>query len=303
MHGFDFSRTSSGCRGCAGALCSVNLSSAAKPACTARSVSSRSRSNTSFKRSEELLRRPCADRRGSRTARRDDAVFGEDVAFLHESGLDIFRAGHHARAGHRVHHVAVQEAKAANESSGSRMMLIFFSGRKSTRRNGRSWPSRDSSNPPCRGPLPNSRPCSSEVSELKTIFSEAIADVASGIPPRTGASSRCSAPWEFRRASCERSLGGDGRRGGRLLCEPCRQRSERHLLSFSIPVLITFISFKSSTSPLGQELFTITRSQPCASGTLLHSRPLPPGSSTSMKLRWQFTGHQWHTVSIDVAVL
>ncbi len=47
----------------------------------------------------------------------------------------------------------------------------------------------------------------------------------------------------------------------------------------------------------------MTRSQPDASGTLLHARPLPSSSSTSMKLRWQFTGHQWHTVSGDVAVL
>src|ERR1700733_2990396 len=74
-------------------------------------------------------------------------------------------------------------------------------------------------------------------------------------------------------------------------------------LVFSIPALMTFISFKSSTSPLGHELLTITRSQPSDSGTLLHDRPWPPGSSTSMKLRWQFTGHQLHTVSFAVVVL
>src|SRR5579863_8105660 len=73
-------------------------------------------------------------------------------------------------------------------------------------------------------------------------------------------------------------------------------------LVFSIPALITFISFKSSTSPLGQELLTITRSQPTDKGTLLHSRPCPPGSFTSMKLRWQFTGHQLNTVSFAVVV-
>src|SRR5665213_3669801 len=74
-------------------------------------------------------------------------------------------------------------------------------------------------------------------------------------------------------------------------------------LVFSIPALITFISFKSSTSPLGHELLTITRSHPKVMGTLLHSRPWPPGKATSMKLRWQFTGHQLHTVSFAVVVL
>src|SRR6202051_468608 len=72
---------------------------------------------------------------------------------------------------------------------------------------------------------------------------------------------------------------------------------------FSIPALITFISFRSSTRPLGQELFTMTRSQPRESGTLLQSRPLPPGSSTSIKLRWQVTGHQLQMVSVDVVVV
>src|SRR6266851_1618583 len=74
-------------------------------------------------------------------------------------------------------------------------------------------------------------------------------------------------------------------------------------LVFSIPALITFISFKSSTKPLGHELFTITRSQPRDNGTLLHERPWPPGNSTSMKLRWQLTGHQLQTVSFAVVVV
>src|SRR4029077_7417358 len=74
-------------------------------------------------------------------------------------------------------------------------------------------------------------------------------------------------------------------------------------LVFSIPALITFISFKSSTSPLGQELLTITRSHPRDSGTLLQERPWPPGNWTSMKLRWQFTGHQLQTVSLAVVVV
>src|ERR1700722_9478455 len=74
-------------------------------------------------------------------------------------------------------------------------------------------------------------------------------------------------------------------------------------LVFSIPALITFISFKSSTRPLGHELFTITRSHPTDIGILLHSRPFPPGRATSIKLRWQFTGHQLHTVSFAVVVV
>src|SRR5215469_18794063 len=74
-------------------------------------------------------------------------------------------------------------------------------------------------------------------------------------------------------------------------------------LVFSIPALITFISFRSSTRPLGQELLTITRSHPEGSGTLLQGRPLPSRSSTSMKLRWQLTGHQRHTVSAEVKFL
>ena len=41
------------------------------------------------------------------------------------------------------------------------------------------------------------------------------------------------------------------------------------------------ISFKSSTSPFGHELLTITRSQPSEIGILLQVRPRPPGSATS----------------------
>ena len=102
----------------------------------------------------------------------------------------------------------------------------------------------------------------------------------------------------------ERSLGGDaGVAAEALLCGTMSAMLGNAFLVFSIPALITFISFRSSTKPLGQELFTITRSQPFDSGTLLHSRPLPPGNSTSMKLRWQVTGHQLHTVSLAVVVL
>ena len=58
----------------------------------------------------------------------------------------------------------------------------------------------------------------------------------------------------------------------------------------------TRISFASSSNPFGQELPLITRSQPCTSGTLLHSRPLPSGRRTSMKVRLQLTGHQLQVV-------
>ncbi len=40
----------------------------------------------------------------------------------------------------------------------------------------------------------------------------------------------------------------------------------------------------------------MTRSQPCSSGTLLHGRPLAPGTATSMKARLQLTGHQLQIV-------
>ena len=40
----------------------------------------------------------------------------------------------------------------------------------------------------------------------------------------------------------------------------------------------------------------MTRSQPKPSGTLLHGRPLPSGSCTSMNVRLQLTGHQVHVV-------
>ena len=60
--------------------------------------------------------------------------------------------------------------------------------------------------------------------------------------------------------------------------------------------LTTRISLASSSSPFGQELPLITRSQPSTSGTLLHGRPLPSGSRTSMKVRLQFTGHQLQVV-------
>src|ERR1017187_4156756 len=38
-------------------------------------------------------------------------------------------------------------------------------------------------------------------------------------------------------------------------------------------------------------------------GVLLHSRPFPPGNSTSIKLRWHVTGHQLQIVSLDVVVV
>ena len=60
--------------------------------------------------------------------------------------------------------------------------------------------------------------------------------------------------------------------------------------------LTTRISLTSSSSPFGQELPPITRSQPSASATLLHGRPLPSGRRTSMKVRLQLTGHQLQVV-------
>src|SRR6185503_19713343 len=46
----------------------------------------------------------------------------------------------------------------------------------------------------------------------------------------------------------------------------------------------------------------MTRSQPAASGSLLHERPLPPGSCTSMNVRVQLIGHHLHTVSALVVL-
>ena len=65
----------------------------------------------------------------------------------------------------------------------------------------------------------------------------------------------------------------------------------------------TRISFASSSRPLGQEFPLITRSQPAASGTLLHDRPLPSGSRTSMNVRLQFTGHHLHVVCSFVVLV
>ena len=56
------------------------------------------------------------------------------------------------------------------------------------------------------------------------------------------------------------------------------------------------ISLASSTNPFGQELPLMTRSQPAPSGTLLHGRPRPFGSLTSMNVRLQLTGHHVHVV-------
>ena len=58
----------------------------------------------------------------------------------------------------------------------------------------------------------------------------------------------------------------------------------------------TRISFTSSSSPFGQELPLMTRSQPTARGSLLQGRPVPFGSRTSMNVRLQLTGHQLHVV-------
>ena len=56
------------------------------------------------------------------------------------------------------------------------------------------------------------------------------------------------------------------------------------------------ISLASSTNPFGQELPLMTRSHPAPSGTLLHGRPRPFGSFTSMNVRLQLTGHHVHVV-------
>ena len=63
------------------------------------------------------------------------------------------------------------------------------------------------------------------------------------------------------------------------------------------------ISLASSSSPFGQELPPITRSQPLPSGTLLHGRPRPSGSLTSMNVRLQLTGHQVHVVCSFVVLV
>ena len=63
------------------------------------------------------------------------------------------------------------------------------------------------------------------------------------------------------------------------------------------------ISLTSSSSPLGQELPLITRSQPGASGSLDHGRPFAPGSWTSMKVRVQLIGHHLQTVSAAVVLV
>src|SRR5258706_12409621 len=47
----------------------------------------------------------------------------------------------------------------------------------------------------------------------------------------------------------------------------------------------------------------MTRSQPGASGSLLHSRPLAPGSCTSMNVRVQLMGHHLQTVSALVVLV
>src|SRR4030095_12012306 len=67
--------------------------------------------------------------------------------------------------------------------------------------------------------------------------------------------------------------------------------------------LTTRISLTSSTRPLGHELPLITRSQPSASGSLLHARPLAPGSWTSMNVRVQLIGHHLQTVSAAVVLV
>ena len=58
----------------------------------------------------------------------------------------------------------------------------------------------------------------------------------------------------------------------------------------------TRISFTSSSSPFGQELPLMTRSQPTSRGSLLQGRPKPFGRRTSMNVRLQLTGHQVHVV-------
>ena len=62
----------------------------------------------------------------------------------------------------------------------------------------------------------------------------------------------------------------------------------------------TRISSASSNSPFGQELPLMMRCQPDSSGTRLQGRPSAPSSSTSMKARLQFTGHQLQMVWVLV---
>src|SRR5687768_12585050 len=71
----------------------------------------------------------------------------------------------------------------------------------------------------------------------------------------------------------------------------------------SIVALIRRNSFTSSTRPFGQALFTITRSYPSVTGTLLQARPPAPGRATSTNVRWHSTGHHRQTVSRAVVAL
>ena len=67
--------------------------------------------NRVLQRAVQLLRH---DRRfGQRDERRDvfDAAFGEHIAFLQKTRLDVFRRRHHARACQRIHHMPVQEGR------------------------------------------------------------------------------------------------------------------------------------------------------------------------------------------------
>src|SRR5207247_5068358 len=65
----------------------------------------------------------------------------------------------------------------------------------------------------------------------------------------------------------------------------------------------TRISYAVLCLQYKHELPLITRSQPSASGTLLHARPLAPGSWTSMTVRVQLIGHHLQTVSAAVVVV
>src|SRR6266852_7834722 len=122
-----------------------------------------------------------------------------------------------------------------------------------------------------------------------------------GTPSRTDGCSRGSGHAECRSGAYSAATAGALTRRNASFRTISATLGYSRLTSSSF-ALTTRISLTSSTSPLGQELLLITRSQPGASGSLLHERPLPPGSWTSMNVRVQLIGPHLQTVSALVVL-
>ena len=230
-----------------------------------------------------------------------DALLGEHVALLHEPGLDVLRRGHHARAREGARHVTGQErGQRVDHRREEDVELLPLAEHQLAVVAGDALDRVAA----VHGAAP--------LAELAPLLLGGVGGEDEPRPSTPSAPKKPTQNWwvdqRFRtRGMPTRRLARDGGGLGAGAAERVRPNHLGNVRVLTLDLLELGldprISLTSSTSPLGQELPLMTRSQPGASGSLLHARPAAPGSCTSMKVRVQLTGHHLQTVSALVVLV